>query len=65
MSVDDLVGLSPAEMDQRIPGARTAYEHRAETAAKLRQRLGIDPTSPDYQRTVAQVRKLLHQVDQL
>jgi hypothetical protein len=56
--------LSLAEIEQRVPGARAAYERRHETAERLRQRLGIDPTSPANQAAVREIRELLDQVDQ-
>jgi hypothetical protein len=58
-------GLAPTEIDQQIPGAREAYEHRDQTAAELLRRLGIDPMSPEYRTAAESARSVLDQIDQL
>ena len=58
-------GLAPSEIDQQIPGAREAYEHRDQTAAELLRRQGIDPTSPEYRTAAESARSVLDQIDQL
>ncbi|MGH3854121.1 MAG: hypothetical protein ACRDR6_11625 [Pseudonocardiaceae bacterium] len=58
-------GLAPTEIEQRIPGAREAYEHRDQTAAELLRRQGIDPTSPEYRTAAESARGVLDQIDQL
>jgi hypothetical protein len=61
----DLVALSSAELDRRLPGARTTYEHRGEIAATLIRNRGIDPTSADFQVAQAQAQAILRRVDEL
>jgi hypothetical protein len=60
-----LAALPAAELDELIPGARTAYEHRKQTAAALLRRQGIDPTSSEYQDAAREARGILDQIDQL
>ena len=62
---EELARLAPTEIDQQIPGARQAYEHRHTAAEALRRRLGIDPASVTYQTAVRDARSMLDEVDQL
>jgi hypothetical protein len=61
--VDELAELPRAELDRRIPGARARYENREQTAARLRQQLGINLESPAHQEAADAARELLRRID--
>jgi hypothetical protein len=62
---ESLATLPSRELDQRIPGARAAYEQRGKIAAALQRRLGLDPHSTEYQAPAAEARTVLKRIDQL
>src|SRR5829696_2216469 len=62
---EELAQLPPDELDQRIPGARTAYEHHQQFAAALLHRRGVAPHSPEHQAAAAEARAVLKQIDQI
>lgn len=63
--VSDLAALPPQELDRRLPGARATYEHRQQVADSVRERLGLNPESAEYQDAAKAARSVLEQVDQL
>lgn len=65
VDIEALAGLPAHELDHLLPGGRSGFQHRAQFAQALLTRLGVDPTSPDYQGADAQARDLLARVDQL
>lgn len=65
VAAEELAELPQDEIDQHIPGARVAYEHREQTAAELLRRRGIDPASAEYRAAAVEARKVLDQIDLL
>lgn len=58
-----VTSLVRAEIDRALPGAREAYEQRAETADQVLRRRGVDPDSRSYQAARRDARSVLDAAD--
>jgi hypothetical protein len=66
MSPQDLAAqLQPGDVEALMPAVRGAYEHREQTAQRLRQHLGVDPESPDQRDSAVFACELLDRAAQL
>ena len=57
--------LVRAEIDRALPGAREAYQRRAEVSEQVLHRRGVDPNSPEYQAARRDARSVLDAIDGL